>query len=51
MSSPFEVKPYKKIDGIHEEEIKGWDKFWVSFGKFFSQGLAGKWKIEFKIKF
>ena len=47
-----EVKPYKKVDGIYaEEEPSKWQNFWIEVGRFFAEGLAGKWEIKFKIKF
>jgi hypothetical protein len=51
MSSPFEVKPYKKVEGIHEEQLTKWERFCRAIGKFCAEGISGKWKIEFKIKF
>lgn len=47
------VKPYKKIDGIYEEKenLVKWKKFLLGFGKFLAKGLAGKWEVNFKIKF
>jgi hypothetical protein len=47
------TKLYKKIDGIYspEEKLSKWQKFWLGLGKFMVRGLAGKWEINFKIKF
>ena len=47
------VKPYKEVDGIHKEKKKldKWKKFLFGFGKFLAKGLAGKWEVNFKIKF
>lgn len=51
----LEYKPleYKKVDGIYEEKEKlvKWKKFLLGFGKFLAKGLAGKWEVNFKIKF
>jgi hypothetical protein len=47
-----ETKPYKKVDGIYsEEELKGWDKFWFEFGRFFAEAAAGRLEIKWTWKF
>lgn len=53
MNLSQEVKPYKRVDGIREEKEKlnKWKKFLFCFGKFLAKGLAGKWEVNFKIKF
>ena len=51
MNLEYDIKPYKKIDGIYSPKLNKWEKFWVGFGRFVAEGLAGKWKVEFKIKF
>ena len=53
MNLEYNVKPYKKIDGIYtpEEKLTKWQKFCISFGEFLAKGLAGRWEVKFKIKF
>lgn len=53
MKLEYDVKPYKKVDGIYskEEKLTKWQKFCVGFGKFVARGLAGKWEFKVTIKF
>jgi hypothetical protein len=45
--------PYKKVDGIYEneEELSKWQKFWLKIGRFFAEGVAGHWEAKINIKF
>lgn len=49
-SKPFN---YKKTDGIYskEDKLNKWQKFLLNFGIFLGKGAAGRWEINFKIKF
>lgn len=48
-----DVKPYEKIDGIHDtvKNLPKWQRLWLGLGKFVAQGLAGKWQVKFTWKF
>lgn len=47
MNLEYKVKPYKKVDGIYSEaKVFSWRDLWLSIGKFFAKGVAGKWELK-----